>query len=111
VPRNQCHRAGPLLFYLLSRVETLDLHRRGAQAELAGALRCVMYDALVLADALARLQRNRRTGRTPGLPQDQPAMESAFTKSRSLYDFLTRAATTQDDILIAHFGKRPLDER
>jgi len=78
----------------------------------AHALRCVTYEALILAASLQRLCKSakQRCSNQSDLPfdlDDQIALEAALLKTRSLYDFLSpsRGRADRDDIVITDFGE------
>ncbi len=74
------------------------------------ALKCVVYDALVLAGAIKRIKDNLPANRDLSFANDQIAMEMALIKSRSLIDFLSkkRGSSHPDDIVIEDFGAPPV---
>lgn len=79
--------------------------------ELGLALRCVLYDMLVLAGALAKLHawQEKRTHQGQRWVEAKVAEEAMLVGSRSLLDFLAPGeATRKDDITIRDFQRTPL---
>jgi hypothetical protein len=87
---------------------SLDKIREAVMTTLADGLRCIAYDAAVLAMALRTLQRRACTEHDLGRKTDQLAVEAALIKYRSLIDFLTGATSRDDDIKITEFGEQPI---
>ena len=76
--------------------------------DINAGLRCIVYDAAVLAMALRKLRKPTNPENDLGRKTDQLAVEAALIKYRSIMDFLTGTGTYPEDIKMSDFGEAPV---
>ncbi len=85
--------------------------KRKGRDELRRALRCVVYDMLILKWAIEDLRSNDPRVADLRFGRDEVSLAAALIKFRTLYDFLTRSSSDNGvrntDILVEDFGLAP----